>query len=107
MGERQHDPDKQRVFVRALEGSYSLKDELGRLHGAIGAQPAGVQEGTLWTTNVERTGAGQFEPRTINEGDNGRGRHDARRADDEAGLAPRGDGLFEDDDGRALIGGGE
>ena len=31
MGEKQHDPDKQRVFVRALEGSYSLKDELGRL----------------------------------------------------------------------------
>ena len=31
MGEKQHDPDKERVFVRALEGSYSLKDELGRL----------------------------------------------------------------------------
>jgi len=31
MGNKQHDPDKQRVFVRALEGAYSLKDELGRL----------------------------------------------------------------------------
>ena len=31
MGNKQHDPDKQRVFVRALEGTYSLKDELGRL----------------------------------------------------------------------------
>jgi hypothetical protein len=31
MADKQHDPDKQRVFVRALEGAYSLKDELGRL----------------------------------------------------------------------------
>ena len=31
MGERQHDPDKERVFVRQLSGAYSLKDELGRL----------------------------------------------------------------------------
>src|ERR1700682_6336968 len=31
MGERQHDPDKERIFVRALEGKYSLKDELARL----------------------------------------------------------------------------
>ena len=31
MGNRQHDPDKHRVFVRALEGSYSLNEELGRL----------------------------------------------------------------------------
>ena len=31
MGERQHDPDRDRIFVRALEGKYSLKDELGRL----------------------------------------------------------------------------
>jgi quercetin dioxygenase-like cupin family protein len=31
MGNKQHDPDKERVFVRALEGAYSLKDELGRL----------------------------------------------------------------------------
>jgi hypothetical protein len=28
MGNKQHDPDKERVFVRALEGAYSLKDEL-------------------------------------------------------------------------------
>jgi hypothetical protein len=31
MGEKQHDPDKERVFVRALQGAYSLKDELARL----------------------------------------------------------------------------
>jgi quercetin dioxygenase-like cupin family protein len=31
MGERQHDPDKDRIFVRELSGKYSLKDELGRL----------------------------------------------------------------------------
>jgi quercetin dioxygenase-like cupin family protein len=31
MGEKQHDPDKERVFVRELSGAYSLKDELGRL----------------------------------------------------------------------------
>src|SRR5215208_5192384 len=31
MGDKQHDPDRDRVFVRALEGKYSLKDELGRL----------------------------------------------------------------------------
>jgi quercetin dioxygenase-like cupin family protein len=31
MGERQHDPDRERVFVRQLSGAYSLKDELGRL----------------------------------------------------------------------------
>ena len=31
MGNKQHDPDKERVFVRALQGAYSLKDELGRL----------------------------------------------------------------------------
>ena len=31
MGERQHDPDKNRIFVRELSGAYSLKDELGRL----------------------------------------------------------------------------
>ena len=31
MGEKQHDPDKERVFVRALQGAYSLKDELTRL----------------------------------------------------------------------------
>ena len=31
MGNKQHDPDKQRVFVRGIQGSYSLTDELGRL----------------------------------------------------------------------------
>src|SRR5438477_8514162 len=31
MSDKQHDPDRDRVFVRALEGKYSLKDELGRL----------------------------------------------------------------------------
>src|ERR1700726_2999182 len=31
MGNKQHDPDKERVFVRALQGAYSLNDELGRL----------------------------------------------------------------------------
>ena len=31
MGERQHDPDKDRIFVRELSCKYSLKDELGRL----------------------------------------------------------------------------
>src|SRR5258707_10188781 len=31
MGDNQHDPDRDRIFVRALEGKYSLKDELGRL----------------------------------------------------------------------------
>src|SRR5256885_7909659 len=31
MGDKQHDPDRDRVFVRALEGKYSLNDELGRL----------------------------------------------------------------------------
>src|SRR5436190_3748579 len=31
MGNKQHDPDEERVFVRALQGAYSLKDELGRL----------------------------------------------------------------------------
>src|SRR5213080_968735 len=31
MGDKQHDPDKERVFVRALQGAYSLKDELARL----------------------------------------------------------------------------
>ena len=31
MGDKQHDPERNRVFVRALEGKYSLKDELGRL----------------------------------------------------------------------------
>src|SRR5437016_6469137 len=31
MGERQHDPDRDRIFVRALEGKYSLTEELGRL----------------------------------------------------------------------------
>ena len=31
MGNKQHDPDKHRVFVRALEGSYGLNDELDRL----------------------------------------------------------------------------
>src|SRR6266851_5051797 len=31
MGNKQHDPDRQRVFVRALEGAYSLRDELDRL----------------------------------------------------------------------------
>ena len=31
MGTKQHDPDQHRVFVRALEGTYSLKDELTRL----------------------------------------------------------------------------
>ena len=31
MGNKQHDPDKERTFVRALQGAYSLKDELGRL----------------------------------------------------------------------------
>src|SRR5205823_8377665 len=33
MGERQHDPDRDRIFVRALEGKYSTKEELGRLRG--------------------------------------------------------------------------
>src|SRR5438270_6112257 len=31
MGDKQHDPDRDRVFVRAIEGSYGLKDELDRL----------------------------------------------------------------------------
>ena len=31
MGNQQHDPDKERVFVRALTGAYSLKHELDRL----------------------------------------------------------------------------
>src|SRR6266852_3830859 len=31
MGDKQHDPDKERVFVRAIQGQYSLKDELARL----------------------------------------------------------------------------
>src|SRR2546429_6183545 len=31
MGDKQHDPDRDRVFVRALEGKYSLNEELGRL----------------------------------------------------------------------------
>src|SRR5579862_2689188 len=31
MGDKSHDPDKERVFLRAIEGSYSLKDELKRL----------------------------------------------------------------------------
>src|SRR5499425_2457367 len=31
MGDKQHDPDRDRIFVRALEGKYSLKEELGRL----------------------------------------------------------------------------
>src|SRR5882762_9988469 len=31
MGNQQHDPDKERVFVRALTGAYSLKQELDRL----------------------------------------------------------------------------
>jgi quercetin dioxygenase-like cupin family protein len=31
MGGKQHDPDKDRIFVRELSGAYSLKDELGRL----------------------------------------------------------------------------
>ena len=31
MGDKQHDPDRNRIFVRALEGKYSLKEELGRL----------------------------------------------------------------------------
>ena len=31
MGERQHDPDRDRTFVRALQGKYSLKEELTRL----------------------------------------------------------------------------
>jgi hypothetical protein len=31
MGDKQHDPDKERVFVRALQGAYSLKEELTRL----------------------------------------------------------------------------
>ena len=31
MGDKPHDPDKERVFVRALQGAYSLKDELARL----------------------------------------------------------------------------
>ena len=31
MGDKQHDPDRDRVFVRALEGKYSLNDELNRL----------------------------------------------------------------------------
>jgi gentisate 1,2-dioxygenase len=31
MADHLHDPDKERVFVRAIEGSYSLKDELARL----------------------------------------------------------------------------
>jgi len=31
MGSQQHDPDKERVFVRALTGAYSLKQELDRL----------------------------------------------------------------------------
>ena len=30
MGERQHDPDKDRIFVRELSGKYSLKDEVER-----------------------------------------------------------------------------
>ena len=35
MGAKQHDPDRERVFVRALEGSYSLKDELTRLRAML------------------------------------------------------------------------
>src|SRR3954452_7404639 len=31
MGDKQHDPDRDRIFVRALEGKYSLQDELARL----------------------------------------------------------------------------
>src|SRR5215510_4469553 len=31
MGDKQHDPDRDRIFVRALEGKYSLTEELGRL----------------------------------------------------------------------------
>lgn len=31
MGKLQHDPDKQRTFVRGIEGTYSLKEELDRL----------------------------------------------------------------------------
>ena len=31
MGEKQHDPEKDRIFVRELSGAYSLKDELVRL----------------------------------------------------------------------------
>ena len=31
MGDKQHDPDRERVFVRALQGAYSHKDELARL----------------------------------------------------------------------------
>src|SRR5256884_9831173 len=31
MGDKQHDPDRDRVFVRALEGKYSLNAELDRL----------------------------------------------------------------------------
>ena len=31
MGDKAHDPDKERIFVRALEGSYALKDELKRV----------------------------------------------------------------------------
>src|SRR5437868_15163106 len=31
MGDKQHDPDRDRTFVRALQGKYSLNEELGRL----------------------------------------------------------------------------
>src|ERR1700741_2881580 len=31
MGKRQHDPDKERIFVRPITGAYSLTDELKRL----------------------------------------------------------------------------
>ena len=31
MGDKQHDPDRNRIFVRALEGKYTLNAELDRL----------------------------------------------------------------------------
>ena len=42
MGERQHDPDRDRIFVRALEGKYSLKVEAST--GVSQTQTVRIQE---------------------------------------------------------------
>ena len=35
MGKRQHDPDKERVFVRPITGAYSLTEVADNLRGVL------------------------------------------------------------------------
>ena len=68
MGDKQHDPEKDRIFVRALEGKYSLNDELKPFDTVVFDPPregAAAQAQALAASSVPRVIAVSCNPSTF------------------------------------------